>query len=155
MASKRVRLRIEEKEGMCCLTIPFDPKVVFGKVRAPVKVTLGDYTYRTTICKMGGHVFVPLRRSHREAAGVSSGQQVTVPITLDEEKRKVTPPADLARALKAAPHAWQRWQELSFTHQREYAEAVTQAKRPETRQRRIDLAVKMIAARPARKAKVK
>jgi uncharacterized protein YdeI (YjbR/CyaY-like superfamily) len=55
----------------------------------------------------------------------------------------VKPPADLVRALKAAS-AWERWQDLSFTHQREHVEAIEDAKKPETRVRRIERAVQMI-----------
>ena len=69
-----------------------------------------------------------------------------VTIELDTSTRDVTPPADLAKALKAAG-AWDRWREISYTHRREYAEAVTDAKKPETRRRRIDAAVKALSQR--------
>ncbi len=62
----------------------------------------------------------------------------------------MTPPADLVKALKAVPGAWDRWCELSFTHQREHAEAVEGAKKPETRARRIANAVAMVRARRGR-----
>jgi hypothetical protein len=54
------------------------------------------------------------------------------------------------RALKAKAPAWNRWRELSYCHQREHVEAIEQAKKPETRGRRIAGAVKAIAARPPR-----
>jgi hypothetical protein len=128
------------------IAMPFDPIEVFGKVRVPVRVTVNGHTYRSTIAAMGGPAFVPLRRSHHQAAGVEAGQTVDVRIELDAEKREVKPPADLVKALKATPPAWDRWRELSFTHQREHAEAVVGAKKPETRARRIARAVEMIAA---------
>ena len=136
---------------MCFIPITFDPKDVFGKVRAPVKVTLNGYTYRTTIAAMGGPPCIPLRRSNREAAGLQGGETLDVRLDLDTDARTVKPPADLVKALKAAPPAWQRWGELSFTHQREYAEAIEGAKKPETRTRRIDAAVRAIRARPEKK----
>jgi hypothetical protein len=132
--------------------VPFDPKAVFGKVRAPVRVTLNGYTYRSTIAAMGGTVCVPLRRSNREAAGLQGGETLDVKIALDTAKRIVHPPRDLVRALKAAPPAWARWRELSFSHQREYAEAITEARKPETRARRVAGAVRMIRSRPARRS---
>jgi uncharacterized protein YdeI (YjbR/CyaY-like superfamily) len=49
------------------------------------------------------------------------------------------------------PPAWNRWQELSFSHQREYVDAIEKAKKPETRARRVEGAARMIAARPAKK----
>ena len=135
---------------MCFVPVTFDPKAVFGKVRAPVTVTLNGYTYRSTIATIGGPPCIPLRRSHREAAGLEGGETLVVRLELDTNKRIVKPPADLTRALKAAPPAWLRWRELSYSHQREHAEAIEGAKKPETRARRIDAAVRAIRARPER-----
>ena len=140
------------REGsMCLIPVPFDPKPVFGKVRAPVKVTLNGYTYRSTIASMGEGPCLPLRRSNREAAGLEGGETLPVTLELDTAPREVKPPADLVKALKAAPPAWDRWRELSFSHQREYAEAVAEAKKPETRARRIAGAVDALARRPPRR----
>ena len=153
MIAKAVKVKIVREGSMCFVPVPFDPKAVFGKVRAPVKVTLNGHTYRSTIASMGGLVCIPLRKSNREAAGLVGGETVSVKIELDVEKREVKPPAHFIKALKAAPPAWERWQELSFTHQREYVEAIAEAKKPETRARRVENAVRMIAARPAKKRK--
>jgi len=120
-------------------------------VRAPVKVTLNGYTYRSTIAAMGGPPCIPLRRSNREAARLEGGETLEIRLDLDTDRREVKPPADFVRALKAAPAAWQRWRELSYSHQREYAESIDGAKKPETRVRRIDAAVRAIRARPERK----
>lgn len=138
---------------MCLIPVTFDPREVFGKVRAPVKVTLNGYTYRSTIAAMGGPPCIPLRKSNREAAGLEGGETLEVRLELDTEKRVVTVPADLRRALKAAPPAWERWQGLSYSHQREYVEALEQARKPETRARRLGVAVREIAARPERKTR--
>ena len=127
--------------------LPFDPRETFGKVRAPVNVTLNGFTFRTTVMAMGGPPCIGLRASNREAAKVDGGDRVVVRVVLDTEARVVTPPADLVKALKAAPSAWARWQELSFTHQREHAEAVESAKKPDTRARRVAKAVETVRTR--------
>lgn len=150
MPSKTFKTTIVRDGGMCFIPVPFDPAPVFGKVRAPVKVTLNGYTYRSTIAAMGGTVCIPLRKSNREAAQLEGNETLDVRLDLDTEKREIKPPADLARALKAAPPAWERWQELSLSHQREYAEAVEGAKKPETRAKRIESAVTAIAQRAAK-----
>ena len=129
---------------MSAIKVPFDPKAVFGKTRAPVKVTLNGYTYRSTIASMGGEVFIPLRASHRAAAGLNGDETLRVKLELDTEKREVTPPADLMKALKRSKAIWEKWKTLSFTHQREHAEAVEQAKSPETRARRVAKAVEKL-----------
>src|SRR5437016_13878300 len=151
MISKTFRATIVREGSMCFIPLTFDPKPVFGKVRAPVKVTLNGYTYRSTIAAMGGPACIPLRRSNREAAGLEGGETLDVRLELDPETRAVKPPADLVKALKAAPPAWDRWRELSYSHQREFVEAISDTKKPETRTRRIESSVRQIAARPAKK----
>ena len=136
---------------MCIVPVPCDPVPVFGKVRAPVKVTLNGFTYRSTIAAMGGPPCIPLRKSNREAAGLEGIETLKVRLELDTDARVITPPADFARVLKAAPPAWDRWRELSYSHQREYAESVTSAKAAETRARRIERAVQSIGQRPAKR----
>jgi hypothetical protein len=149
-AAKTFKTTIYRDGSMCFIPVPFDPKPVFGKVRAPVTVTLNGYSYRSTIAAMGGTVCIPLRRSNREAAGLEGGETLNVKLELDAAKREVEPPKDLVKSLKAAPPAWDRWRELSFSHQREYVEAIEEAKKPETRARRIEGAVRAVAARPAK-----
>jgi len=152
MAMKKTyKTRIVRDGSSCFIPVTFDPQGVFGKVRAPVRVTLNGYTYRSTIASMGDGPCIPLRRSNREAAGLEGGETLNVTLELDDEVREVKPPADFAKALKAAPPAWDRWGELSYTHQREYVEAILEAKKPETRVRRIANSVESIAARPAKK----
>lgn len=143
-AKKTFETTIVREGSMCFIPVPFDPKPVFGKVRAPVKVSLNGYTFRSTIAAMGGTTCIPFRKSNREAAGLEGNETLDVSLELDTDKREVKPPADLVKALKAAPPAWERWQELSFSHQREYAEAVEGAKKAETRARRIENAVKAL-----------
>ena len=133
---------------MCAIPLTFDPREVFGLLRAPVKVTLNGYTYRSTIASMGGPPCIPLRKSHREAAGLAGGETVEVRLDLDREPRVVQPPADLVKALKAAPPAWDRWRDLSYTHQREHVESIEEAKAPETRARRIARSVEAVQLRP-------
>src|SRR5215471_17481700 len=150
VATKTFRVTIVRDGSMCLIPLTFDPKAVFGKVRAPVKVTLNGYTYRSTIAAMGGPPCIPLRRSNREAAGLDGNETLDVRLDLDTDVREVKPPADLAKALKAVAPAWRKWRELSYSHQREYTEAVEAAKKPETRARRIAAAVRAIHARPDR-----
>ena len=144
--TKTFKAAIVRDGSMCYIPLTFDPKAVFGKTRAPVTVTLNGYTFRSTIAAMGGPPFIPLRKSNREAAGLEGGERIDVRLDLDIAPRVVKPPADLVKALKAAS-AWDRWQELSFTHQREHVEAIEEAKKPETRVRRIERAVQMVQSK--------
>jgi len=150
MTKKTYQTRIVRDGSMCFIPVTFDPRTVFGKVRAPVRVTLNGYTYRSTIASMGDGPCIPLRKSNREAAGLEGGETLSVTLELDDDVRQVKPPADFVKALKAVRPAWDRWVELSYSHQREYVEAIVEAKKPETRARRIANSVESIAARPAK-----
>jgi hypothetical protein len=73
---------------MCLIPLTFDPKIVFGKVRVPVRVTLNGYTFRSTIAAMGGPPCIPLRKSNREAAGLEGGETLEVRLDLDTARRE-------------------------------------------------------------------
>lgn len=146
MTSRTFKATIVRKDGMCYIPLTFDPKAVFGKLRAPVKVTLNGYTFRSTVAAMGGPPLIPLRRSNQDAARLDGIETLDVRLDLDTEPRVVKPPSDLVKALKAAT-LWERWQDLSFSHQREHVEAIEDAKKPETRTRRIERAVLMVRSK--------
>ncbi|MBV9840258.1 MAG: DUF1905 domain-containing protein [Sphingomonadaceae bacterium] len=145
MTSRSFTTTLQPGEGVGRIVLPFDPKAVFGTTRAPLAVTVNGHSYRSTVAAMGGAPFVPFRKSHRDAAGVREGDSFAVTLTLDVAPRTVDPPDDLAAALHAAD-AWPRWEALSYTAKRELAEAVEQAKKPETRARRIEKAVAALKA---------
>ena len=71
---------------MCFLPVPFDPRSVFGRVRAPVVVRLKGHAYRSTIASMGEGPCLPLRRSTREAAGLEGGETVAAAVTMVAER---------------------------------------------------------------------
>jgi uncharacterized protein YdeI (YjbR/CyaY-like superfamily) len=50
----------------------------------------------------------------------------------------VSVPEDLAAALSEDVDAQAAWDRLSYTHRREYVEALDEAKRDETRRRRLE-----------------
>ena len=144
------RLIRDDDTVACGIRLPFNPKDVFGKVRAPVRVTVNRYTFRTTTCSMGGDYWIPVNKANRESAKIEAGDQIKVRMVLDGEPRVITPPADLAKALRDNPKAQAAWNKLSYTHRKEQVRAVEEAKRTQTRIRRIAKAVEMLAAIPER-----
>ena len=113
--------------------------------RPPVRVTIDDrYTYRSSIAPRGGEYLVSLSAEHRDASGVSAGDEVQVHLELDTDPREVTVPTDLAAALEGEPEARAFFEGLSFSHQQWYVLPIEQAKKPETRQRRLDKALALL-----------
>jgi len=137
MSAKRFKAKLGCEGGALFLEVPFDVKKEFGKARPPVKVSISGYSYRSTISVYGGKYYLPVRGDRREAAGVKAGDLVEVTIQPDTEVRRVDPPPALSAALTKNGPARAQWERLSYTHKKEHAEAVLQAKKSETRARRI------------------
>jgi hypothetical protein len=148
MATKRFRALLEKHENSEAtgITIPFDVEKTYGtRSRVPVRGTINGFPYRGTIFPMGGKYIFVVNRELRANAKVKGGEQISVTMERDDEPRIITPPADLARALRASPAAEAAWDKLSYTHKKEHARAIEEAKRPETRARRIEKAVAALA----------
>jgi hypothetical protein len=111
--------------------------------RPPVRVTIGEYTYRTTVAPMGGQFWIPVSAENRAGAGIAAGDDFDVEIQVDTEPRSVVAPPDLAAAFEAEPAAKAAFEKLSYSNQRLHVLSVEDAKTPETRRRRVD---KVLAA---------
>jgi hypothetical protein len=117
-----------------------------GAKRFPVVATVNGYTWRTSVARMGGEFLVGLNREVRQGAGVAAGDQVDVILELDAAPREVEMPPALAAALAQDAQARAAFEKLAFTHRKEYARWVAEAKREETRERRVQQALEMIKA---------
>jgi hypothetical protein len=127
------------------IEVPADVVAALGRGhRPPVTVTIDGYTYRSTVARMGGRYLLPVAAVHREAAGVAAGDALVVEVELDDQPRVVDVPADLASALDADPAARGAWEALAYTHRKEHVRAIEEAKKPETRARRVDKTLAML-----------
>jgi len=115
------------------------------KKRVPVNVTLNGVRYRSTIAVYGGKFYLPARKEIRDAAKLAPGKRAHVTLETDTAERTVMVPSDLARALSSAKRR-PAFDALSFTRRKEHVEAVTGAKRPETRAARIAKVVSSLRA---------
>ena len=84
---------------------------------------------------------LPLSAEHREAAGVTAGQEVEVDVEVDDAPREVEVPEDLLAALAADEAARAAFEKLSYSNKRRIVLSVEGAKAAETRARRIDKAL--------------
>lgn len=112
--------------------------------RPAVHVTLGGYSYRTTVAVMGGEFMIPLAAEHREKAGLVAGDEVEVTLSLDNAPRTVEVPSDLAAELEKEPEAKAFFDGLSYSQQLAHAVAVGGAKKPETRERRLQETMQLL-----------
>lgn len=129
------------------MEVPLDIPALFdGAKKPPVKVTINDHVYRSTIAVYGDRYYLPINRKVREATGVEAGDRISVTIELDTDERVVDVPRDLKQALTGDKEALKNWQSLSYSHQREYVDWINESKRDETRRRRIEKAVERLRA---------
>ena len=142
----RFRAR-SELRGKTATGIPVPAKVVEGLgagKRPAVRVTLGGHTYRSTIAARGDRYLVALSAENRAQAGVAAGDEVDVEVELDSAPREVEVPGDFAVALDADADARRFFDGLSYSQQRWFVLGIEEAKKPETRRRRIDKAVERL-----------
>ena len=118
-----------------------------GRSRIPVTATFDGVPYRGSIVRMGGGAVLGVRKAIMAEAGVSIGDTLTVVVSNDDATREVEVPDDLAEALRHSDEARAVFEGLSFSHRREYVESITEAKRPETRARRVERTVQALLER--------
>jgi hypothetical protein len=135
----------EAPRGGAFVRIP--PEVVSdlgGGGRIPVKASFDGVGYRGSIVRMGGESVLGILKDIREELGKSLGDEVEVAVERDAQEREVEIPIELARLLGTNPAALEAFEALSYTHRREHARHVADAKRPETRTRRAQKTIETL-----------
>ena len=146
MTKRQFRATLEsEADGGHFIRIPFNVPATFGKRgQVPVHGTLNGSAFRASLFPYGGVYYLGVNKALRAAAQLNPGDSVRVVLERDDTPRAVKPPAELSRALKANPGAHAAWKRLSHTQKKEYVQSVEQAKKPETRNRRIASVIKAL-----------
>src|SRR6516165_10129762 len=141
----KAKLRGDEtrKDASAAFTLPFDTRDVWGRAKVPVKVTINGYTWRSTVGNKGGIQYI-VNSDARLGAGVKAGDFVTIALEPDSEKREIKIPTPLQRALGAKLS--QKLNGLSFTHKKEFIVWYTEAKKEDTRIRRVEKMKQMLSA---------
>lgn len=123
--------------GGAYVEVPADVVTALGgKGRIPVSATFDGVPYRGSIASMGSGPVLGIPKAIRTELSKDPGDTVTVTVEADAEPRQVVVPDDLAAALAEAGLS-EVFGKLSYSHQREYVTWIDEAKRPETRARRV------------------
>ncbi len=113
--------------------------------RPLVKVTLdGRYSFVYTVGVMAGKHMIGFSSAHRAASGFAGGDEVEVSLEVETAPREVEVPPELAAALAADPVAAAAFDKLAFSHRKEHARAIADAKAAETKQRRVEKTLAML-----------
>lgn len=116
--------------------VPLDARALWGEARPPVAGTVNGFPFRGRLAVYGGVTVLGLTKAFRAEAGIAPGDEIEVVMDRDDAPREIEVPAELEAALAGDDEARATFEALSFTHRREYAEWVAEAKRAETRERR-------------------
>jgi hypothetical protein len=125
-------------------TLPFDTRNVWGKAKVSVKVTIKGYTCRSTVGNRGGQQYIVVNAEARRTTGVKAGDLVTITLEPDTEKREIEIPLDLRK--KLGTKFIQKLNGLSFTHKKEFVVWYSEAKKEDTRTRRVEKMKQMLSA---------
>ena len=153
MKQRRFRVKLMGHGSMetAVLKPPFDVVEVFGrKGRVPVSGTINGFPFRSSLMNMRvGHMMV-VNADLRAVAKCKAGDTVSVVMELDDAPRVVELPTHLKKILAGDPDANDAWAKLSFTHQKEHVRAIADAKRPETREKRIAAIMEMLRTKKSK-----
>ena len=134
----KVKLVSHGSSSATGLIAPFDVPQTFGtRARVPVRGTINGFPFRSSLMPMGGCHLMAVNKEMREGAGVQAGDEVDVVMERDDAPRTVDPPPPLAKELAKNKKALQHWDRLAFTHKKEMARWISEAKQDETRKRRL------------------
>ncbi len=127
------------------MVVPLDVEAVFGKKRVKIKATIDGAPYRGLMVRMRSpdHI-IGVVKDIRQKIGKEVGDEVEVTVEEDIEPRVVTVPDDFQQILDDEPQAAKFYASLSYTHQKEYVQWIEEAKREETRKRRLQKAKTML-----------
>ena len=112
-----------------------------------VEGTINGFPFRATLEPDGqkSH-WLKVDRKMREAAGLNEGDVVELEIAPSAAQAEPSVPADLRKALAAAPKARALWSDITPAARRDWIHWIISAKQPETRARRVTNACAMLAA---------
>ncbi len=146
MGSLRMTTTLQPRGPAAAVVLDEDQVAVIGEgaKRFPVAATIGDYTWRTTVTRMGGEFLLGMNKAVRQGAGAEAGDTVDVLIELDAAPREVEVPEALATALDGDPVAKAAYDGMAYTHRKEYARWIAEAKKEDTRDRRVVQALEML-----------
>jgi hypothetical protein len=142
MAEKKLRFKVKlegvEGTAVAWLNAPFDVPETFGtRARVPVRGTINGFPFRSSLMPMGGCHGMAVNRAMRDGAKAKAGDVVDVMIERDVVARTVEAPPDLKKELAKSKKAHERWEKLAFTHKKEMANSIRDAKQEETKKRRL------------------
>lgn len=130
-----------------CVDAPEEVSRAFGvRGYVPVKGKLNDHPFHANLVPIGGGRHrLYLNAEMRKGAKADAGDTVQVAVEIDTASRELAMPDDLAEALGAAKGAAEAFAALTASRRKELLTVLLHTKLQETRQRRIERIVDLLA----------
>jgi hypothetical protein len=146
-SAKLIRPDTGEKTGAWTLTLPKGASSKLPSRGATmVEGAINAFPFRAALEPDGkGSHWLRINKTMREGAGGNDADAVTVEIVRAGEEPELRVPADLKKALAAAPISQAGWDDITPMARRDWIFSILTAKQPETRVRRIEKACDMLA----------
>lgn len=128
------------------IEFPYDVEKEFGtRGQVKIKAWFDGIEYRGSLTKMKHQChWVGVTQAIRKKIGKKPGDIIHVVLKRDDQPRVVDIPVEFKKVLSANPDIAAFYDTLSFTHRKEYARWISEAKKEETRQRRLTKALEML-----------
>ena len=128
------------------IEFPYDVEKEFG-IRGQVKVrgTFDGVEYRGSLARMGHHCHcLGVTQEVRRRLNKHPGSTVHVVLQKDDAPREIKIPEDINKLLLLHDDIAILFNSLSYTHKKEYVRWIVDAKKAETRQRRLNKMLEML-----------
>jgi len=131
--------------GGAYVLFPYDTGKEFGtKGKVPINATFERVPYTGSLIKYGNPLHIlGMPKAIREQIGRGPGDTVEVVVWKDETLRTIEVPSQFENLLKREG-LLPVFEKLSYTHRKEYCRWITDAKKEETRLRRLEKAIEML-----------
>lgn len=148
MKTYRFKALIKKHPGIdgAYIEFPYNVETEFGsKGQVKVLATFDGVAYRGSLVKMGGDChWIGITQAIRKQIAKNPGDTVEVNITKDDAVRTIEIPEDFKTLLQKNTEILNFFNKLSYTHQREYVNWINDAKKEETRVRRMEKTIEML-----------
>jgi len=131
--------------GGAYVVFPYDAEKEFGtNGKVPVNATIDGVPDKGGLFRWGTpHHMLAVPKAIRDHIGKKPGDSVAIVLWRDDEPREVVVPPELGARMKKAG-VLEFFEGLSFTNRKEYCRWITEAKKDETRARRLDKAIELL-----------
>ena len=142
--ARTFRATLQRAKNRMCVPLPFDPNVEWGvRERHDVAGAVGGVTVRGRLQQDGDAWFLALGPAWVRDAGIDLTQPLDVTLA-PEGPQRGNLAADVLAALPAVPRALAFVESLPTFYRNNYVRWIEEAKRPETRARRIAQATALL-----------